>query len=137
VHCYNIAMRRSGNWSPPISAGVMICDRGRSYDAAGLAGVALQKCLAHLIRNSAKLSDEKAGPATHFGRTLRSWVFWRIVIWTKAGLASEITVHGESCGVQKCAIFCGPSSALVQSTASRYWVNRFEGKGGIRYTHAG
>jgi hypothetical protein len=38
----------------------MICDRGRSYDAAEREGVAQQKCLAHLIRNSAQLSDEKA-----------------------------------------------------------------------------
>jgi hypothetical protein len=51
--------------------GVMICDRGRSYDAAELEGVAQQKCLAHLIRNSAKLSDEKAGQAGRFGRQLK------------------------------------------------------------------
>ena len=51
--------------------GVMICDRGRSYDAAELEGVAQQKCLAHLIRNSAKLSDEKAGQARRFPRQLK------------------------------------------------------------------
>jgi hypothetical protein len=27
--------------------GVMVCDRGRSYDAVELDGVAQQKCLAH------------------------------------------------------------------------------------------
>lgn len=56
---------------PADFGGVMICDRGRSYDAAELEGVAQQKCLAHLIRNSAKLSDEKAGPARRFGRQLK------------------------------------------------------------------
>jgi transposase len=56
---------------PADFGGVMICDRGRSYDAAELEGVAQQKCLAHLIRNSAKLSDEKAGQARRFPRRLK------------------------------------------------------------------
>lgn len=56
---------------PADFGGVMICDRGRSYDAAELQGVAQQKCLAHLIRNSAKLNDEKAGQARRFGRQLK------------------------------------------------------------------
>jgi transposase len=56
---------------PADFGGVMICDRGRSYDAAELEKVAQQKCLAHLIRNSAKLSDEKAGQARRFGRQLK------------------------------------------------------------------
>ncbi|HWD99893.1 MAG TPA: transposase, partial [Bryobacteraceae bacterium] len=56
---------------PADFGGVMICDRGRSYHAAELEGVAQQKCLAHLIRNSAKLSDEKAGQARQFGRQLK------------------------------------------------------------------
>jgi transposase len=56
---------------PADFGGVMICDRGRSYDAAELAGVAQQKCLAHLIRNSAKLAGEKTGPASQFGCQLK------------------------------------------------------------------
>jgi transposase len=56
---------------PADFGGVMICDRGRSYDAAELEGVAQQKCLAHLIRNSAKLSDEKTGRARQFGQQLK------------------------------------------------------------------
>jgi transposase len=56
---------------PADFGGVMICDRGRSYDAAELEGVAQQKCLAHLIRNSAKLSNEKAGQARRFPRQLK------------------------------------------------------------------
>ena len=35
---------------PADFGGVMICDRGRSYDAAKLEGGAQQKCLAHLRR---------------------------------------------------------------------------------------
>ena len=37
---------------PASFGGVLVCDRGRSYDAVELEGVAQQKCLAHLIRNS-------------------------------------------------------------------------------------
>jgi hypothetical protein len=48
----------------------MVCDRGRSYDAGELEGVAQQKCLAHLIRNAAKVADEKNGRARHFARQL-------------------------------------------------------------------
>jgi transposase len=56
---------------PADFGGIMICDRGRSYDAAELAGVAQQKCLAHLIRNSAKLTAEKTGHARQFGQQLK------------------------------------------------------------------
>ncbi len=37
----------------------MVCDRGRRSDAVELEGVAQQKCLAHLIRNAAKVAEEK------------------------------------------------------------------------------
>jgi transposase len=55
---------------PADFAGVMVCDRGRSYDAVELEGVAQQKCLAHLIRNAAKVAEEKNGRARHFARQL-------------------------------------------------------------------
>lgn len=53
---------------PADFGGVLVCDRGRSYDAVELEGVAQQKCLAHLIRNAAKVVEEKTGRACHFGR---------------------------------------------------------------------
>lgn len=56
---------------PADFGGVMICDRGRSYDAKELEGVAQQKCLAHLIRNCTKLIDEKTGQARQFGWQLK------------------------------------------------------------------
>jgi transposase len=55
---------------PADFGGVMVCDRGRSYDAVELEGVAQQKCLAHLIRNAAKVAEEKNGRARHFARQL-------------------------------------------------------------------
>jgi transposase len=52
--------------------GVMVCDRGRSYDAVELEGVAQQKCLAHLIRNAAAVAEQKTGRAQLFGRELKA-----------------------------------------------------------------
>jgi transposase len=51
-------------------AGVMVCDRGRSYDAEQLRGVAQQKCFAHLIRNAGEIADGKKGRAKEFGQNL-------------------------------------------------------------------
>jgi transposase len=55
---------------PADFSGVMVCDRGRSYDATELQSVAQQKCLAHLIRNAAKVAEEKTGRAKQFGQRL-------------------------------------------------------------------
>jgi transposase len=52
-------------------AGVMVCDRGRSYDAEELRGVAQQKCFAHLIRNASEIVDGKKGRAKEFGQNLK------------------------------------------------------------------
>lgn len=56
---------------PAEFGGVLVCDRGRSYEAGELNNVAQQKCLAHLIRNAAKLEREKAGRAAQFSRGLK------------------------------------------------------------------
>ena len=36
--------------------GVMVTDRGRSYDAQALSGVKQQKCLAHVLRSISEVS---------------------------------------------------------------------------------
>lgn len=56
---------------PADFGGVLVCDRGRSYDAVELDAVAQQKCLSHLIRNAGKVEDEKTGRARLFGRRLK------------------------------------------------------------------
>jgi transposase len=53
-------------------AGVMVCDRGKSYDATELADVAQQKCLAHLLRNAAEVAEKKTGRAKEFSQKLKS-----------------------------------------------------------------
>lgn len=55
---------------PADFGGVLVCDRGRSYDAVELEGVAQQKCLGHLIRNAATIAEEKTGRARRFGTQL-------------------------------------------------------------------
>jgi len=57
---------------PADFCGIMVCDRGKSYDAAQLEGVAQQKCLAHLIRNAAGVAKDKSGRAKHFSLHLKA-----------------------------------------------------------------
>ena len=52
-------------------AGVLECDRGKSYDAEELDGVAQQKCLSHLIRNTREVQPHQWGRALQFPRQLR------------------------------------------------------------------
>jgi|tagenome__1003787_1003787.scaffolds.fasta_scaffold20759267_1 transposase len=51
--------------------GVMITDRGKSYDAGEFAGVKRQVCLAHVQRSIAEVVDAKAGKARWFGSHLK------------------------------------------------------------------
>ena len=51
--------------------GVMICDRGPSYDARKLEDVLQQKCLSHLIRNAKAVEESKTGRARQFSRRLK------------------------------------------------------------------
>jgi hypothetical protein len=52
-------------------AGVLVCDRGKSYDAEELADVAQQKCLSHLLRNASEVAEKKTGPAKQFSLKLK------------------------------------------------------------------
>jgi transposase len=63
--------------------GVMVCDRGRSYDAEELYGVAQQKCFAHLIRNASEIAEGKKGRAKEFGQNLKQ------LLQQALGLAEE------------------------------------------------
>lgn len=56
---------------PADFAGVMVSDRGKSYDAGELSGVRQQKCLAHLIRNAEEVARGKKGRAKAFSLKLK------------------------------------------------------------------
>lgn len=65
--------------------GVMITDRGKSYDAEELSEVAQQKCLSHLLRNVSKVIEKKTGPARRFGLHLKVLLREGLTLWHARG----------------------------------------------------
>ncbi len=65
--------------------GVLITDRGKSYDAGELAGVAQQKCMAHLLRNVSEVVERKRGPARQFGVKLKLLLREGLTLWHARG----------------------------------------------------
>ena len=57
---------------PADYAGVLITDRGRSYDAQALAGVKQQKCLSHLLRSAQAVLVTKHGRGRSFAKHLKA-----------------------------------------------------------------
>ena len=55
---------------PSDYGGVMVTDRGRSYDAQALSGVKQQKCLAHVLRSISEVVETKRGRGRSFGNRL-------------------------------------------------------------------
>ena len=55
---------------PSDYGGVMVTDRGRSYDAQALSGVKQQKCLAHVLRSISEVVQTKTGRGRSFGNRL-------------------------------------------------------------------
>ncbi len=62
-------------------AGVMICDRGRSYDATELRAVRQQKCLSHLIHNITDELPGLTGEARRTAETLRDLLRQALALW--------------------------------------------------------
>jgi transposase len=60
---------------------VMISDRGRSYDAAELAGVRQQKCLAHVLRSLSEVLETKARGARRFAKRLKDLLRQALALW--------------------------------------------------------
>jgi hypothetical protein len=69
--------------------GVMICDRGRSYDAEELEKVAQQKCLAHLIRNARAVVEKKTGRARQFSERLKDLLQQALALLAKKSEINE------------------------------------------------
>ncbi len=62
-------------------AGVMISDRGKSYEASELAGIKQQKCLSHVLRSIAEVLEKKVGPARGFGLRLKALLQGSLALW--------------------------------------------------------
>jgi hypothetical protein len=61
--------------------GILVNDRGKSYDARELAGLQQQKCLAHLLRNVSEVVERKRGMARRFGLTLSTLLREGLALW--------------------------------------------------------
>jgi len=66
---------------PADYAGVMVTDRGKSYDAAGLGAVKQQKCVAHIQRSLAAVVETKRGKARWFGTRLKALWGEAVALW--------------------------------------------------------
>ena len=65
--------------------GVLVSDRGKSYDAEELSGVDQQKCLAHLLRNVSDVVEGKQGRARQFGVKLKALLREGLSLWHARG----------------------------------------------------
>jgi transposase len=61
--------------------GVLVTDRGRSYDAIELAGVRQQKCLAHIQRTPSEVLAQQQGKARAFGSRLKGLLGQALDLW--------------------------------------------------------
>jgi transposase len=61
--------------------GVMVTDRGTSYDAVELAGVKQQKCLAHVLRSLSGVLGKKSGKARWFAARLKALLQEALALW--------------------------------------------------------
>jgi hypothetical protein len=76
---------------PADYAGVMVTDRGKSYDAEELLNVKQQKCLDHLKENLNEVLERKTGRARSFGLKLKSMLREARQLWRdqRAGKAKK------------------------------------------------
>ena len=77
--------------------GVLVTDRGKSYDAEELRGVAQQKCLSHLIRNVSDVLESKRGRARKFGVGLKDLLQQALQLWReqREGRALNFSVQTQ------------------------------------------
>jgi len=82
---------------PSDDAGVMVTDRGKSYDAKELLGVQQQKCLDHLKENINEVLERKTGRARSFGLKLKGILQEARQLWReqRAGRAEEFEAEAE------------------------------------------
>jgi transposase len=62
-------------------SGVLVTDRGKSYDAKELEEVKQQKCIAHALRSINEVVETKQGRARHFGARLKRLLKEGLQLW--------------------------------------------------------
>ena len=82
---------------PSDYGGVMVTDRGRSYDAQALSGVKQQKCLAHVLRSISEVVKTRTGRGRSFGKRLSGLLREAMELWGTyyRGEASDFGVQAE------------------------------------------
>jgi transposase len=61
--------------------GVLVTDRGKSYDAKELEAVKQQKCIPHALRSINEVLETKQGRARHFGARLKALLKEGLELW--------------------------------------------------------
>ena len=85
--------------------GVMVTDRGRSYDAQALSGVKQQKCLAHVLRSISEVVETKRGRGRSFGKRL-------------SGLLREAGTEGVTTTGRGVGLCCGDGAVETRGELS-------------------
>jgi hypothetical protein len=75
--------------------GVMITDRGKSYDAAELAGVRQQKCLAHVLRSLSEVLETKSRGARRFAKRLKDLLRQGLALWHERRAGPPVSDFAE------------------------------------------
>jgi len=86
---------------PSDYAGVMVTDRGKSYDAEKLLNVRQQKCLDHLKENINEVLERKAGRARSFGLKLKSILQQARQLWRDQRASPTETFPAEVRRIEK------------------------------------
>jgi len=86
---------------PADYAGVMVTDRGKSYDAEELLGVKQQKCLDHLKENINEVLEDKAGHARGFGLKLKGILREARQLWRDQRAGKAETFQSEAERIEK------------------------------------
>jgi hypothetical protein len=82
--------------------GIMVTDRGRSYDARAFDGVQQQKCLAHFLRSIHDVVDTTRGRARDFGEQLKAPLQEALALWhaQRDGPVPDFKVEAEALQVE-------------------------------------
>jgi transposase len=76
--------------------GILVCDRGKSYDADELLELRQQKCLAHLLRNASDVEKRKTGRAREFSRKLKQLLRAALALGTARTQLDAAAYEGEA-----------------------------------------
>ena len=86
---------------PADYAGVMVTDRGKSYDAEELLGIKQQKCLDHLKENINEVLEHKTGRARSFGLKLKSLLREARQLWRDQRAGKVENFQAEVARIEK------------------------------------